>query len=807
MERSRKPNPHSTDKTALGAFGKSLAQPVVPGYELIRLIGTGAYGEVWLGRSEHGTYDAVKLVFEKTFRHQRPFEREFCGVQKFQPISRLHDGLTDVLQVGSDPTAGCFYYVMELADDVARGRKVEAQSYNPRTLAHEIDVRKRLPVSECRRIGLAIASALDFLHSQRLVHRDIKPSNIVFANGVPKLADVGLVTEMADARSYVGTEGFIPPEGPGSIEADIYSLGKVLYEISTGKDRHDYPEFPTVLGDVTEAEALLEFNKIVLKACRTNPRERYPSAREMVDDLLAVDRGEKISTRKTYSQRRRVVFGSAAGVIILLAAGAVWWFKGRTVDGSRQIESTLSDSYPAPDGMVGWWRAESDGRDSAGTNDGILYGVSFAQGKVGKAFDIVPPWHRVFIPDNEDFKLTNGLTIEGWIFVRTGGGIIFLRGDDRWGLDPYWLGVTGAGQVSFGVDESLARYVHIVAPISYNEWEHVAGTFDSASGELKLYVNGVLAIQTNATVQPLRDLEPGKGPAIAIGNTGSFKQNLNFNGMVDEIALYSRALSSVEIEGIYRASSKGKRARSSRLDSGAGPLVEMRWGPSAPVPEGLIGWWRGEGDAKDSAGGHDGILRNGASFAPGMVGEAFRFESNGFVQIPRAPCFDFTNEVTIEFWMKADLENPMNACCQGLVTSDYYVVEVSSTIDPVGVDFCILQEDGALSINTCDVNNGSAVISSGQWHHIGAVCGDARLQLYVDGRAWGKPTPYVAGITPMRTNSFIAIGSEDGRTICPSCVGTRYFAGLIDEVSIYRRALTASEIATIWKAGVAGKTK
>jgi len=50
------------------------------------------------------------------------------------------------------------------------------------------------------------------LHRQGLVHRDIKPSNIIFVRGVPKLADVGLVAAVTDARSFVGTEGFIPPE-------------------------------------------------------------------------------------------------------------------------------------------------------------------------------------------------------------------------------------------------------------------------------------------------------------------------------------------------------------------------------------------------------------------------------------------------------------------------------------------------------------------------------------------------------------------------------------------------------------------
>ena len=55
-------------------------------------------------------------------------------------------------------------------------------------------------------------------------------SNIIFVSGQPKLADIGLVTGIDEAKSFVGTAGYIPPEGPGRPEADIYSLGKVLYE-------------------------------------------------------------------------------------------------------------------------------------------------------------------------------------------------------------------------------------------------------------------------------------------------------------------------------------------------------------------------------------------------------------------------------------------------------------------------------------------------------------------------------------------------------------------------------------------------
>ena len=87
--------------------------PQIPDYELLRCIGQGSYGEVWLARTKLDALRAVKIVYRKTFEDSRPFVREFKGIQKFEPISRSHDGLVDILHVGGNEEY--FYYVMELA--------------------------------------------------------------------------------------------------------------------------------------------------------------------------------------------------------------------------------------------------------------------------------------------------------------------------------------------------------------------------------------------------------------------------------------------------------------------------------------------------------------------------------------------------------------------------------------------------------------------------------------------------------------------------------------------------------------------
>src|SRR6185369_16758041 len=129
--------------------------PQIPNLELLRCIGRGAFGEVWIARSVTGAYRAVKIVYRQTFQSDRPFDREFNGILKFEPISRSHPGLVHILHVGRDNAAGYFYYVMELADDESSGQKINPDSYVPKTIRSEISSRGRLPVEECMQLSLS----------------------------------------------------------------------------------------------------------------------------------------------------------------------------------------------------------------------------------------------------------------------------------------------------------------------------------------------------------------------------------------------------------------------------------------------------------------------------------------------------------------------------------------------------------------------------------------------------------------------------------------------------------------------------
>ena len=315
--------PHSAPQATLHPA------PQIPDHQLLRRIGAGAYGEVWLAKNVMGTFRAVKVVYRDNFADARPYERELAGIKAFEPVSRSNESLMNILQVGRNDHDGYFYYVMELADDatqepappaLAADSHFDPDHYVPKTLSTELRRLGRLPYEACLQLGLSLNRALGHLHRYGLLHRDIKPSNIIFVHHIPKLADIGLVTGLAEARSYVGTEGFIPPEGPNSRQADIYSLGKVLYEISMGKDRSDFPEPGTALGNATDSEDLLELNAVILKACATDLRERYQSADEMHVDLVRLQNGKSI--RQTRRLERQAALLAKVG-ITALAVSAV----------------------------------------------------------------------------------------------------------------------------------------------------------------------------------------------------------------------------------------------------------------------------------------------------------------------------------------------------------------------------------------------------------------------------------------------------------------------------------------------------
>lgn len=349
--------------------------PRIPDFAMLRRVGGGSYGDVWIARSLTGIYRAVKVVDRARFKDERPFLRELDGITRFQMAMGDRPRQLALLHVGRDDEHGFFYYVMELADDAEAGTDINPDTYTPLT-AKELHLRNRsLPVAECVRIGVSLAEALVEMHAAGLIHRDVKPSNIIFVGGVPKLADIGLVSSSDQTMTSLGTPGYAPPEGAGTPQADVYSLGKILYELSTGLDPESFPRLPADVSERADADALLELNDVFLKACEPVSTARYQSAQALLDDLRLIQAGKSVRDLSRLRERLRVLrrWLGIAAVVAVAGFGALGWLNLRTVSRLAEQEGRARQ------------QAETDERLSRYSADLQLASLTAAQGDLGLA--------------------------------------------------------------------------------------------------------------------------------------------------------------------------------------------------------------------------------------------------------------------------------------------------------------------------------------------------------------------------------------------------------------------------------------
>ncbi len=266
----------------------------IPNFELCRCIGRGNYGDVWLAKSISGTWCAIKVVWRTNFPDNESFEQEFSGILYYEPISRSHESLMKILYVGRDEGNQFYYYVSELADDSqSHTNTFVAESYHPATLTEIIRRHPEgLKMPQLLNLSKEILSAIDYLHSKDLIHRDIKPSNIIFINGKAKLADIGSVSFIGQ-KLLVGTQGYMPPEGPIAKQSDLYSIGMVIYEAFTGLNRLEFPKIPQQKQLVLGSRRL---NKIICKLAHPQLKERYNNPELAIKDINKIAQGKKIKT-------------------------------------------------------------------------------------------------------------------------------------------------------------------------------------------------------------------------------------------------------------------------------------------------------------------------------------------------------------------------------------------------------------------------------------------------------------------------------------------------------------------------------
>jgi hypothetical protein len=252
------------------------------------------------------------------------------------------------------------------------------------------------------------------------------------------------------------------------------------------------------------------------------------------------------------SQRRRILTFTA--VVSCLAA----------------VAQAQNNCVAPPAGLVGWWRAEGNAADFVGGNNGIVSNVTYIRGEVGQAFNFDGVTSTVTIPASSSLNVES-LTIEAWIFpsdidhprpiveygAATGVGYVGLW----YGTQGYSSQVPGAvqGWVS-GTNNAFLGVFSSSGPITSNQWNHVAMTFDYGFQALILYVNGVAVVARTSTVPVL----PATSVPLNFGYRppGSSLQlgGVRHLGGLDEVSVYDRALSAAEIQAIYNAGTNGKCA-------------------------------------------------------------------------------------------------------------------------------------------------------------------------------------------------------------------------------------------------------
>jgi sugar lactone lactonase YvrE len=218
--------------------------------------------------------------------------------------------------------------------------------------------------------------------------------------------------------------------------------------------------------------------------------------------------------------------------------------------------------------------------------------------------------------------------------------------------------------------------------------------------------------------------------------------------------------------------------------------LEDRTVPSTvPVPSGILSWWAGDGNATDLVGPNNGTLNNGVTFFQGQVADGFNFNNTNYLSAPTTNLPTGKNNRTLELWVKINSLSPNESFFAG-----YGNFGSSGQTYQVGAN----NYDHRLYFSQWGTAIFGPVLQTGQWYHVAATNVGNTVTLYLNGSAvaTGSLTLSTA------TGSSFYVGRIPG-----SLGDTRQLNGEVDEVSIYNRALSASEIQSIYQAGVDGKQK
>ncbi len=279
------------------------ALPKIQDYSLIRKIGEGSFGIVYLAKDNKGQECALKLV-KKADEAQKNRERTALELY-IRTNSKNRKGIIEILDCGRTED-GLLYYVMPLAECTLQ-----------ELVEEKLRQKTWFTLEQMRCIFASLFDALDFLESENLIHRDIKPTNIIFINGKAVLSDIGLLEIEDDGASRYGTDNY-RANAYFKGNADFWSVACVIFFILTGKNPEHWgriKNWASPLGEEKMSkEELLEYARlrgiIFNHATAHRAMDLFRSAKEFRQAVLP----ERKSVKNKYALVTTLIFGTLAAV-------------------------------------------------------------------------------------------------------------------------------------------------------------------------------------------------------------------------------------------------------------------------------------------------------------------------------------------------------------------------------------------------------------------------------------------------------------------------------------------------------------
>lgn len=274
---------------------------------IVREIGRGGFGCVYLVKDEQGNFYALKKVSnsqQKVYRkEQKPYEKELKSIESYKKFIQKENPESIIPILDAKIGENSLAYIMPLADGEGASSPVD-ENWKPKTLKTLVDERYKkgdtFTANEVLEIFNPIFKAVGFLNKKGFLHRDIKPDNILFINSKPCLADIGLMRADTESASVAGTPDYTPPTWYFKTQGnpDMWGLSKTIYFFLSGNppDTMGRPSymFPHGKAKMKECDisAYNHFHRSLLRATREKASERFFNIADFAANFADLDESD-----------------------------------------------------------------------------------------------------------------------------------------------------------------------------------------------------------------------------------------------------------------------------------------------------------------------------------------------------------------------------------------------------------------------------------------------------------------------------------------------------------------------------------